>query len=146
MPGQLNDLDQALEAFQHLWRTRLRRAARESLGDGAGLRAFPLLGELIAHGPLSPTDLAQRLDLRTSTIAAHLDRLEEAGWAVRKGQGRKGVQVTATPLGIAAHQRFQSLRLGLLAEVCAPLAPAEMDLLQGLLARLAQGMLPGDAS
>ncbi len=142
---ELQDLDRTLEEFRRRWRVRLRRATRDALGEGVGLRAFPLLEQLVAHGPLSPTDLAQRLELRTSTIAAHIDRLEEMGWAMRGGQGRKGVRVTATAEGEAVHRRYLALRLQLLAEFVAPLAASDLQTLARLLNELLRQMQQEDA-
>ena len=142
---ELTDLDRTFEEFRRRWRVRLRRATRDALGEGAGLRAFPLLEQLVAHGPLSPTDLAQRLELRTSTIAAHIDRLEEMGWATRGGQGRKGVRVTATAEGEAAQRRYLALRLELLREVVAPVAAEDVRTLTRLLDQLLRQMQPEDA-
>ncbi len=143
---ELNHLDRTFEELRRRWRVRLRRATREALGDGVGLRAFPLLEQLSEHGPLSPTDLAQRLELRTSTIAAHLDRLEESGWAAREGQGRKGVLVRATAEGEAAHRRYLDVRRTMLAEIVAPLTGSDVQALSRLFDLLLRAMQPeGDA-
>lgn len=134
------DLDRVLEEFRRRWRVRLRRAARDTLGEGAGQQAFSLLELVAQHGPLSPTELAQRLELRTSTIAAHIDRLAESGWVTRDGQGRKGVRVKATPAGEAAHRRFLGLRRQLLGELVSGLPGEDVSHLAHLLALLVQRM------
>ena len=134
------DLDRILEEFRRRWRVRLRRATRDALGEGAGPQAFPLLEQIVAEGPLSPTELAQRLELRTSTIAAHIDRLEEIGWATRDGQGRKGVRVTATSAGEAAHRRYLALRRQLLGELVVALPEGDVQNLARLLAQLLRRM------
>ncbi len=139
--GDLAELDRTFEELRRRWRVRLRRATREALGDAVGLRAFPLLEELVERGPLSPTELAQRLELRTSTIAAHIDRLEELGWAERAGQGRKGVQVSATAQGAAAHGRYLELRRRMLTQLVAPMGGDDVRELGRLLQELLQGLL-----
>ncbi len=141
----IQELDLVLEEFQRRWRVRLRRTIRDALGDSAGLRAFPLLGQVVCHGPLSPTELAQRLELRTSTIAAHVDRLEELGWATRGGKGRKGVLVRATPEGEAAHRRYLGLRRQLLGEFTLPLRDEEVQALRRLLDALVRGQSAEDS-
>jgi len=90
------------------------------------LRGFPLLERLVEQGPLSPTDLAGLLELRTSTIAAHIDRLEELGWARRESSGRKGVLVSATDAGRAAHAQYLVVRRAVLAELLQPLAAEDL--------------------
>jgi DNA-binding MarR family transcriptional regulator len=134
------DLDRILEEFRRRWRVRLRRAAREALGEGAGQQAFSLLELVAQHGPLSPTELAQRLELRTSTITAHVDRLEESGWVTRDGQGRRGVRVMATPAGEAAHRRFLGLRRQLLGDLVAELPADDVQGLASVLAVLVRRM------
>jgi DNA-binding MarR family transcriptional regulator len=140
--GDLAELDRTFEELRRRWRVRLRRATREALGDAVGLRAFPLLEQLVERGPLSPTELAQRLELRTSTIAAHIDRLEELGWAERSGQGRKGVQVSATAQGAVAHGRYLELRRRMLSELVAPMGGRDVRELGRLLQELLRGLLP----
>ncbi len=136
-------LDRTFDELLRRWRVRMRRATRDALGEGVGPRAFPLLEQLIEQGPLSPTDLAQRLDLRTSTITAHIDRLEELGWASRESQGRKGVLVSASTEGRAAHQRFLELRRTMLRDLVAPLAKGDVQELGRLFELLLQALRSG---
>jgi len=67
-------LDMAL-AEMHL------RFSREMSMTGGELLALEHLG---MEGPLGPTDLAQRLHMRTGAMTALLDRLEEQGRIARR--------------------------------------------------------------
>ncbi|MFJ6079885.1 MarR family transcriptional regulator [Streptomyces sp. NPDC092369] len=55
------------------------------VGTRLGLKDVDLdcLDLLNAHGPLSPTALAQRAGLHAATTTGVLDRLERAGWVAR---------------------------------------------------------------
>lgn len=128
-------LDGALEEVRRRLRVRLRRELRrrgEYVGGG-----FPILAQLAAAGPSSPSELADQLEVRTSTMAAHLDRLEEAGLIRRTprdgGGGRVAVHITDG--GAAALGRYVALRREVLREVLGPLAPDEVRRLAQLLER-----------
>lgn len=140
--SHLLDLDRHAEELRRRYRVRLRRTTKQAFGDAVGPRTFPLLEQLVEHGPLSPTDLAQRLELRTSTIAAHIDRLEEMGWAARAAKGRRGVLVSPTPAGRLAHDRFLVVRREALGDLLSPLAEDDLMSLGRLLERLATAEWP----
>jgi DNA-binding MarR family transcriptional regulator len=128
-------LDGALEEVRRRLRVRLRRELRrrgEYVGGG-----FPILAQLAGSGPSSPSELADQLEVRTSTMAAHLDRLEEAGYirrAPRDGGGGR-VAVHLTDAGAGALARYVALRREVLREVLAALAPDEVGGLARLLER-----------
>ncbi|NEB76050.1 MarR family transcriptional regulator [Streptomyces sp. SID14478] len=56
------------------------------VGTRLGLKDTDLdcLDLINAHGPLSPTALAQRAGLHAATMTGVLDRLERAGWIARE--------------------------------------------------------------
>jgi DNA-binding MarR family transcriptional regulator len=84
-------LDMAL-AEMHL------RFSREMSMTGGELLALEHLG---MEGPLGPTDLAQRLHMRTGAMTALLDRLEEQGRIARRphASDRRKVVVHLTEHG-----------------------------------------------
>ena len=124
----LETLDADLEEFRRQLRVRLRRAVRNSLGRSVGSPAFRIIETLGSRGPLSPAELAAAMEVRTSTMAAHLDRLEELGWA-RRGPGRSTsrVLVRVTPAGRQACEQYRALRRAVLSTLLEPLAPGQMD-------------------
>ena len=101
-------LDDLLEKFRREWMAGVRHAARDASGGRAGRGAFRVLEALVGGGERSPSELADDVGVRTSTMTTHLDRLEEWGWAERHADPGHGarVRVAVTEPGRAAHQRF----------------------------------------
>lgn len=134
------ELDRDLEEFRQLLRRRVRSAVRTALGDIVGLPALHLVGVLSQNGPMSPSELAARLEIRTSTMTAHLDRLEELGWAARESGpvGPSRLRVVLTADGARAHERYVEARRRVVRDLLAPLAPEQMqDLARALRALVA---------
>jgi DNA-binding MarR family transcriptional regulator len=131
----LRQLDGAFEEVRRRLRVRLRREWTKS-GEVVG-GGFHILAHLAEHGPRSPSELADSLEVRTSTMAAHLDRLEEAGYVRRvpRGPGGGRVEVRTTPAGEAAYRRYLDKRQEVLRAVLGALAPDEMRTLARLLTR-----------
>ena len=142
----LETLDRDLEEFRRHLRVRLRRAVRNSLGQSAGSPAFHIVEKLVSTGPLSPAELAAAMEVRTSTMAAHLDRLEELGWAQRgpAGSGTNRVRVWATPAGRRACEQYAALRRGVLSALLEPLGPEHLEAFAAAL-RLCVQARRGDA-
>lgn len=118
-PPDLQTLDQDLETFRRHFRTSVRRATREALGQVVGGPAFHLLEVLLTSGPQAPSHLAEHLAVRTSTMASHLNRLEEMGW-IRRGETSGGggrIRVFVTPTGAEAHRLYVGIRRRVLEEL-----------------------------
>jgi predicted transcriptional regulator len=68
-----------------------------------------VLAHLITDGPLSTTELSDRLDKAKSTVSWHLSNLDEAGLVTREREGRSVVYAVGDPDRItqlyAIHQR-----------------------------------------
>lgn len=132
----LEALDSGLEELRRRLRVRLRREMHRSGGEfiGGGMH---ILSYLVRAGSASPSEIADSLEVRTSTMAAHLDRLEAAGY-VRRAPRANGtrVDVRLTPLGEAAHARYLDTRRQVLREVLSPLDEEERVRLADLLGRL----------
>ncbi len=131
----LETLDADFEEFRRRVRVRVRRAVRETFGEGTGGAAFYIIEVLLNRGSLSPSDLAATLEVRTSTMTVHLDRLEELRWAKREpaSPGTNRILVAVTTAGRTAFERYAQVRRSVLADVLAPLAPSQV-------ATLAQGL------
>jgi DNA-binding MarR family transcriptional regulator len=73
-----------------------RRQARLMGINATDMQALRLLD---IHGPLGPTELARRLELRSASVTVLLDRLEAAGFIerVREEHDRRRVTVRALP-------------------------------------------------
>ena len=76
---------------------RTRHAQR----TGTGVTELLALGHLYHDGDLSPTQLAERLDLTTGSVTALVNRLVEAGYAERfpHPEDRRRLVVTLTRSG-----------------------------------------------
>ncbi|BDX35029.1 MarR family transcriptional regulator [Mycobacterium antarcticum] len=105
-----------LEAHDEL---RRRQARRMGL-NATDMQALRLLD---VHGPLGPTELARRLDLRSASVTVLVDRLESTGLVerVRDDHDRRRVTVRALPDA-----------LDLLFDIWAPIVRAMDDVGHGL--------------
>ena len=114
---------------------RYRRVVAAALGIGAAESAA--LGVLLEHAPLAPSALSRRLLLSPASITGMLDRLEAAGYAVRRRHpgDRRSLLVELTPSG----RRATELLLGMFESDVAAALP---DLDAARLAALA-GTLKG---
>lgn len=141
----LHQLDRDWHEAQHQMRTRLRRMQREAWGAPVGGAGFRLVAWVLQSGPQSPAELAKALEIRTSTLTAHLDRLEELGWVTRQSvvRGPSRVQVEVTPAGEKAYEEFLGRRRAVLAELVAPLSEGDTERLAALLHTLVEGAPTG---
>ncbi|MET0698102.1 MAG: MarR family winged helix-turn-helix transcriptional regulator [Mycobacterium sp.] len=73
-----------------------RRQARQMGLNATDMQALRLLD---LHGPLGPTELARRLDLRSASVTVLVDRLEAVGFIerIRDEHDRRRVTVRALP-------------------------------------------------
>lgn len=69
---------------------------------GISRRDFEALQHLVMSGPLSPTEIARRLDVSTAAATLVVDRLAEVGHVTRQPQpsDRRGVLVVPNPASI----------------------------------------------
>lgn len=126
----LVQIDSDLEEFRRRLRVRVRRSLREALGDAVGGAAFRVVRELRQRGPMSPADLSALLEVRSSTMAAHLDRLEDLGWARRETlSGTNRVRVVVTDAGSIALERYTAVRRAVLEEALRPLSHEQLSAL-----------------
>jgi len=132
-------LDERWHEVQRRLRNRVRRMVRDRWAGPVGGAAFQILGTLLREGPASPADLAARLDIRSSTMSAHLDRLEEAGWVERQPvAGASGrLRVVSTEAGREAFAEYLARRRAIVAEVFGRLDESERRELERLLERVA---------
>jgi DNA-binding MarR family transcriptional regulator len=131
-------LDERWHEVQRRVRNRVRRMVRDRWAGPVGGAAFQILGTLLQEGPASPADLAARLDIRSSTMSAHLDRLEEAGWVERQPvAGASGrLRVVSTEAGREAFAEYLARRRAIVAEVFGRLDDSERRELERLLERV----------
>lgn len=79
----------------------LNKQFESAAGRAIGLNATDTaaLGEVMMSGPLSPTELARRLQVSTAAVTTIVDRLEGSGHVTRSQHptDRRAVLVTPTP-------------------------------------------------
>jgi DNA-binding MarR family transcriptional regulator len=96
--------------------------------------------DLIAqHGPLSPSEIAQRLGLHPATMTGILDRLEAGGWAarVRHSSDRRAVMVQPLRQRTAEVMRLYSGMNSSIDQICESYREAELEVLADFLHRTA---------
>ena len=111
------------------------------VGTQLGLRDIDLdcLDLINAHGPLTPTALAQRAGLHAATTTGILDRLERAGWISRE---RDPSDRRATLIHALRERNAELLELfadmnSSVEEICADYDETELELLATFLRRTA---------
>jgi DNA-binding MarR family transcriptional regulator len=109
-----------LTAHDELQRHQARRMGM-NVTDMQALRLLEL------HGPLGPTELARRLDLRSASVTVLLDRLEATGSIerIRDGRDRRRVTVRALPHALEVLFDTWAPIVRAIDEVGHGLAPAE---------------------
>ena len=70
-----------------------------------------VLGQLRDHGPMSPSELGERLIVTRATVTGLVDSLERRGYATRTANpaDRRSVIVAITSEGLAVAQRVREL-------------------------------------
>ncbi|MCL6636971.1 MAG: MarR family transcriptional regulator [Alicyclobacillus sp.] len=150
-PDNLNTLDavehlaDCLQAIQR----HLRRNTKEQPNlPGLTRVQWMILRHVERHPDCSVGQLADRLDVRPSTMSQMIDRLELAGWVQRCTDARDGRSrlVRLTAAGAAALRSQRDLRVQLLAEPFQQLNPEEQACLLSLLDKLVSRMGKGGSS
>jgi DNA-binding MarR family transcriptional regulator len=89
----------------------LTRRIEERLGVSLGINLTDLsaMEQLIASGPLTPTELAARLKVSTAASSHVVDRLEAAGHVKRERRTDDRRKVLVVPAPAAVERTFQQL-------------------------------------
>ncbi len=99
----MNTLKTADAVFERIG--RLLRPLNVSAAGGL------VLGILRDHGPISPSELSERLIVTRATVTGLIDSLERNGFARRSPNpdDRRGLLVSITPAGLAVAQEAREL-------------------------------------
>lgn len=110
--------DTDLAARLRLAITRTARRLRQEAGEGVSPSAAAALATIERHGPLSPSELAEREGVARPTATRVLTRLEEAGLVARQDDPEDGrsALVSATPDGRQLLKRIRSRKTAYLAK------------------------------
>ena len=125
----------AISAGQGLFHAR----AAEAFGMGSS--DWKALGLIAQHGPISHRDLVGHLRLKPASVTNILDRLQTAGWIVRRRSSEDGrsIEITADEarLGAFRGQVFGPL-MARLGDVYASYSDTELILLAGAFEKIAE--------
>jgi DNA-binding MarR family transcriptional regulator len=116
--------------------------APEFLEVGISMAQAKTLYLIAARGELHMSDLVARLGVSLSTVSGLVDRLVDAGWAVRHDDpaDRRQVVVAVTPDGAAFLDHFRELGSDQLRRLLLRLAPADLDVVGRAFAVLHQAV------
>lgn len=119
----------------HLGMLNRRVGGRVALRE-ADLACLDLIAR---YGPISPSALAKRAGTHPATMTGVLDRLESGGWIERE---RDQADRRAVVVRVVAGRGGEIFRLyggmrGALEEICADYDTAQLELIAGFLARVA---------
>jgi DNA-binding MarR family transcriptional regulator len=113
-PPQI-DVREASQLLREVLQLTAAFEAKVSAELSVNTRDFDAMQHLIAHGPLSPSDIARRLGVTTAAATVIVDRLTAVGHVSREPHptDRRGVMVVPTPASVtAAMGRILPLILG----------------------------------
>jgi DNA-binding MarR family transcriptional regulator len=125
-------VDEELAPRLRLAIVRTARRLRQEAGSDLGPSQTAALATIERHGPLAPSELAERERIKRPTVARILGRLEGAGLIDRvrdPDDGRSSI-VSATAAGRALLRRLRARKTAYLAQRLAELDPGEVATLE----------------
>jgi DNA-binding MarR family transcriptional regulator len=147
-PGLAAASDLELAARLRLAITRTARRLRQEAGTDLSPSQLAALATIERHGPLAPSDLAERERIRRPTATRVLSRLVEAGLVERipdPADGRSAI-VSVSSEGRALLRRLRRRKTAYLATRIRDLPPQDLsvlaratEVLESILARDADG-------
>ena len=126
-----------------------RRLRQEAIGAEPGAELSPTLTAALAtveaHGPLTPSELADRERVRRPTATRAVGRLVELGLAERTAdpEDRRSALVTATPAGRALLRRLRKRKNAYLARRLRELDAVELETVERA-AEILERLLDGE--
>jgi DNA-binding MarR family transcriptional regulator len=111
--------------------SRMARRLRQEAGAGLSPSQTAALATVERHGPLTPSELAERERVQRPTVTRVLARLEEAGLVHRAAdpQDRRSSLVSISPAGAALLQAMRDRKDAFLARRIDALEPADREAL-----------------
>lgn len=117
MSADTTPVDSELAARLRLAITRTARRLRQEGSEGFSPSQVAVLATLERHGPLSPSELAEREQVKRPTATRVIARLGEAGLVTRTADpdDRRCALVSLTPEGAALLRRVRARKTAYLA-------------------------------
>lgn len=136
------DPELELAARLRLAITRTARRLRQEAGGELGPSQASALATIERHGPMAPSELAERERVRRPTTARILGRLQQAGLIERAPDPRDGrcSIVSVSPAGRALLRRLRARKTAYLASRLRELDPDQLGALERA-AEVLEGML-----
>ena len=124
--------NEALPARLRLAIVRTARRLRQEAGSDLGPSQLSALATIERHGPLAPSELAERERIQRPTAARILGRLEQAGLLtrVRDPQDGRSSIMSVTPEGRELIRRLRARKTAYLAKRMADLPPEDLRTLE----------------
>ena len=115
----------------------LNREIGKKIGETLGVNVTDMaaLEQLLNNGPLTPSQLAERLKVTTAAATQIVDRLERAGHVSRERKASDRRKIFVVPVEASVERAFEQLApmLDGLDGVIAGLTPAERQVIEGFL-------------
>ena len=134
----MNTIRTADRAFERIG--RLLRPLNVSAAGGL------VLGQLRDNGPMSPSELGERLIVTRATVTGLLDSLERRGFVLRSANpaDRRSLLVEITPLGLEVVQQVRSIVHRNETAWMSALSDEELRVYIGLLQRIQDSVAASD--
>jgi DNA-binding MarR family transcriptional regulator len=122
--------------------TRMARRLRQEAGTDLGPSQVAAMATIERHGPLSPSELAERERIKRPTATRIVGHLEEAGLVerIKDPEDGRGAILSVTPAGRAHLRRLRARKTAYLATRLDKLDPEDRRTLERA-AELLEGML-----
>lgn len=103
---------------------------------------FMALAHLIALGPLSQTELANRLSITPATAVRLIDRMERDGWVIRKADPEDGrvKRVVLTAKAAEVWKEVSQVGRALLDQAYQGIHPPEIEMVKRILERVRRNL------
>jgi len=120
-----------VKAFLGAWEKKLR-------GTGVRLAQHVALAQLVASGPLSQSELADRLSITRATGVRLVDRMERDGWVERQPDPRDGriKLVAPTKKALEFWEKIADAGLAVLDQAYQGISLAEIETVKRVLERV----------
>lgn len=115
---------------------------RKLKGTGVSPAQFLALVHLIALGPLSQSELVDRLSITKATGVRLIDRMERDGWVVRQADPRDGrvKRVVPTQRALAVWDRISQGGREVLDQAYRGIHPSEIETVKRVLERVRKNL------
>ncbi len=124
-----------VKAFLRAWERKLK-------GSGVSTAQHVALAQLIASGPLSQSELADRLSITRATGVRLVDRMERDGWVVRQPDQKDGriKLVAPTKRAVKFWEKIAKTGRAVLDQAYQGITPHELETVKQVLERVRQNL------